>query len=162
VWRQTDGGKKPLTASPYGLLVSFVDGMIEAAAGGATIIDGFEPSYGFLERRQFEEARAVIRSGAATLGADPVAYGRVVSAGFGLWLDYDWRKKGWSTDHTGANHFSPDRFRTALGHAMAYTDEYVWIYTETPRWWTADGKTIALPEAFVEAVRAARRGSGRD
>jgi hypothetical protein len=37
--------------------------------------------------------------------------------------------------------------------ALQKTDEYVWIYTEKPRWWTNE----QLPAAYVKALEAARR-----
>jgi hypothetical protein len=38
----------------------------------------------------------------------------------------------------------------------------VWIYTEQPRWWSAEGKTVKLPEPYAEAVRRARKGTAKD
>ena len=40
--------------------------------------------------------------------ANPPAYRRLISAGFGLWLDYDWRKRGWKTELPESNYFSPE------------------------------------------------------
>ena len=90
--------------------------------------------------------------------ADPQAYRRVVSPGFGLWLDRDWRKRGWNTETLESNYFSPASFESALRAALERTDEYVWIYSETPRWWTSQEKSKALPEAYVEAIRRSRMG----
>ncbi len=56
VWGQSQGGKVPLEACRYGLLVPFVDGMIEAAKGKTRIVDGFEQSYGYREAAAFEKA----------------------------------------------------------------------------------------------------------
>ena len=47
----------------------------------------------FLRRR----AQA-IKLKASGLAADPLKYQNAVSAGFGLWLDYDRPKNGWNTD----------------------------------------------------------------
>jgi len=43
----------------------------------------------------------------------------------------------------------------------AFQDGYadltiVWIYSETPRWWSPEGKPIKLPQAYDAAVRRAR------
>jgi hypothetical protein len=43
--------------------------------------------------------------------------------------------------------------------ALALADEYVWIYSETPRWWSKEGKPIKLPEAYEAALRRARSGN---
>lgn len=159
LWRQSDAGKKPLADCSYGLLVPFFDGMVEAAEGKTRIVDGYESSYGFRTREQFESAYDEITRKAVALVGNPAAYQRVVSAGFGLWLDRDWNKRGWNTEKLDANYFAPDAFEVALRAALDQTDEYVWIYTETPRWWTAEGGSKALPDAYVKAIR---RASDRD
>ena len=114
VWRQSQGGKVPLEKCPEGLLVPFVEGLIDSAKGKTRIIDGFEQSYGYREIAQFEQAHETITLKAAGLLSDPPAYRRTVSAGFGLWLDYDWRKNGWKPDQPESNYFSPQRFEAAL------------------------------------------------
>ena len=144
VWKQSDGGKKPLADCPDGLLVPFLDGMIEAATGKARLVDGHEMSYGYREPGLFVQAREAINVKAAGLAADPLKYQTVVSAGFGLWLDYDWPKYGWKTDKVESNYFSPERFESSLRAAVEQSDEYVWIYTEKPRWWSkSGGRSIA-------------------
>jgi hypothetical protein len=40
-------------------------------------------------------------------------------------------------------------------------DEYVWIYSQSPRWWSETGASTNLPPAYVEAVRSARGGHSR-
>jgi hypothetical protein len=35
---------------------------------------------------------------------------------------------------------------------LEVSDEYVWIYTEQPRWWTSE----RLPAAYIDALRSAR------
>ena len=93
---------------------------------------------------------------AATLAADRVAYERVVSAGFGLWLDYDWPKKGWNTGDLTKNYFSPDGFETSLRAALEQSDEYVWIYTETPAMVVREAGACRRPAAGLR-----RRGPAR-
>ncbi len=157
LWKQSDQGKKPLAECRYGLLVPFLNGMIDAAEGKARIVDGHEMSYGYRDAGAFIRAHRAIAADAAALAADRAAYHRVVSAGFGLWLDYDWRKKKWQTDDLEKNYFSPARLETSLRAALEQADEFVWIYTETPRWWSEQGGAIKLPPAYVETVRRVRR-----
>ncbi len=45
-WTESSAGKGPLADCSYGLLVPFLDGMVEAAEGHTRIIDGFELAYG--------------------------------------------------------------------------------------------------------------------
>src|SRR5438046_10300176 len=72
-------------------------------------------------------------------------------------MDYDWRRKGWNVEDFAKNHFSPTEFETAVRSALRLSDEYVWIYTEQPRWWTKE----KLPQAYVDALAKARKGVGR-
>ena len=107
LWEQSEHGKKTLAECRYGLLVPFLDGMIGAAGGRARIVDGHEMSYGYRDADAFTRAHRTIKEDSATLAEDGAAYRRTVSAGFGLWLDYDWREKGWDIKDPEKNYFSP-------------------------------------------------------
>ena len=146
----------PREVHRYGLLVPFVDGLIDATEGKTRIVDGFEQSYGYREAASFKKARELITNQAAPQMANPPAYRRVISAGFGVWLDYDWRKRGWKPELPETNYFSPERFHDALRSALHWSDEYVWIYTEKPRWWSGEGKPVDLPDTYVQSIRRAR------
>jgi hypothetical protein len=157
VWKQSGGGTTPLAECSMGLLVPFFDGMIEAAKGKTRIVDGYESSYGYRDAGAFAQAHDTIKRKAAGLAADRVSYARVVSAAFGLWLDYDWRNRGWREDDVEKNYFSPARLETSLRAAIEQSDELVWIYSETPRWWSDAGGTARLSAAYVEMIRRVRR-----
>ena len=148
---KTDGGKIPREDTEYGLLVPFLEGMAEARRGDSRIVDGHEPSYGYRDVNRFDAALEAIRSATPKL-----------DAGFGLWLDYDHPKHGWDAEHTARNYFTPDAFETSLRAALERSDGIVWVYTEKPRWWSKDGGTVKLPEAYVAAIRRARRGLAAD
>jgi hypothetical protein len=156
VWRQSKQGRIALAECDDGLLVPFLDGMIEASRGKARLVDGHEMSYGYRGADQFVKAHETIRRNAAGLAADPNGYVRAVSAGFGIWLDYDWRKNGWSSEALEKNYFSPQRFEISLRAAVEQSDEYVWIYTEKPHWWSEQGGAQELPPPYVEVVRQVR------
>jgi hypothetical protein len=162
LWRQSNHGKKPLAECRYGLLVPFLDGMVDAARGQTRLVDGHEQSYGYRNAGAFIRAYQAITHDAAALAADRAAYHRRVSAGFGLWLDYDWRKRGWKTGDLEQNYFSPGRFETSLRAAVEQSDEFVWIYTETPRWWSDQGGAIDLPPAYIATVQRVRHALAGD
>jgi hypothetical protein len=159
---QSDGGKTPLADGEYGLLAPFLDGLIDAAEGTTKVVDGYELSYSYKDRSKFAGAADLMKKDVLPIVADPEKYGRVVSAGFGLWMDYDWRKTGWDVDDPAKNYFTPEAFESSVRAALEVADEYVWIYTETPRWWSESGKPAKLPVAYVEAVRRARKGLAAD
>jgi hypothetical protein len=153
---QTGGDVAKLPKAEYGLLAPFLDGLLDAAEGDTRIVDGHELSYGYKEPERFTKALANIKTGVLPfVGPGPDRYRKHFSAAFGLWMDQDWRKKGWDIQDPSKNYFTPEAFETSLRAALQNADEYVWIYTETPRWWTAEGKPAKLPKAYDDAVRRA-------
>jgi hypothetical protein len=161
-WKQSDGGKKSLADCRDGLLVPFLDGMIDAANGKTRLVDGHEVSYGYRDPALFAQAREAIKLKASGLAADPAKYQNTVKAGFGLWLDYDWPRFGWNTSKLESNYFSPERFLASLRAAVEQTEEYVWIYTEKPRWWSNVGTAVDLPPAYIDAVQRVRHKLDQD
>jgi len=155
-WEETAGRSRPLAECHYGLMAPFLDGMLEAAQDGERIVDGFELSYGYKSLKQFAAGRKVMKQDLLPIVSDPDKYQRVFSAGFGLWLDFNWRKKGWDPEDPSKNYFPPDVFGTSVQSALQEADEYVWIYSETPRWWSDGGKPVKLPEAYGTALSKAR------
>jgi hypothetical protein len=129
--------------------------MIEGARAPSQLIDGHEMSYGYLDVDAFVRARQTITVDAAGLAADRAKYGQFISPGFGIWLDYDWQKKGWKPADPESNHFSPERLESSLRAAIEQSGEYVWIYTEKPRWWSERG-AVDLPAPYVETIRRVR------
>jgi hypothetical protein len=161
-WKQSEGGKIPLLDCEYGLLAPFLDGMIEATEGQARLVDAHELSYGYRDLDKFDLARRTILEGVIPIVDRPESYRRAVTVGFGLWLDFDWPKNGWDEADPSKNYFTPAGFEASARKALELADEYVWIYTEKPRWWTDRGPPTGLPAPYVEALRRARKGLARD
>ena len=155
-WRDALRTGRPLAELSYGLLVPFVDGLVDGTVR-ARLIDGYEMSYGYRSRREFDMAYARMSEGVLPMVADPTRYREVTTFAFGLWIDYDWRVHGWNPRNVGANYFTPASFERSVRWALEATDEYVWIYTERPRWWTEDGGRRDLPPAYEQAIRRARK-----
>ena len=80
----SDGGRRPLAATSYGLLAPFLDGVVEAAQNTTQIIDGYELSYGFREPSQFAEARRLVREGVLPIVGPRRAYRKQLRLAFGL------------------------------------------------------------------------------
>jgi hypothetical protein len=121
------------------------------------LVDGYELSYWYKEEQQFRRARQAMSHGVASIAANPDVYRRAVSFGFGIWLDYNWRRHGWNPADPSNNYFTPEQFEKTVRLAIEASDGWVWIYSETPRWWTKDGGgPLSLPDAYVEALRRAR------
>jgi hypothetical protein len=155
-WLESYAGKGSLADCHYGLLAPFVDGLIEATRGGTRLVDGHESSYGYKDTARFAAAYRTMELDLLPIVRDPERYRRVFSFGFGLWLDHDWRRHGWNVDDTAKNYFTPEAFEASVREALRVADEYVWVYSETPRWWSAEGKSVKLPGAYDAALRRAR------
>jgi hypothetical protein len=155
-WLESASGRGPLADCHYGLLAPFVDGLIEAARGPTILVDGHEISYPYKEPAQFTTAYQTMRTSLLPIVRDAEKYHRCVSLGFGVWMDYDWRKNGWNVEDVSKNYFTPETFESSVRAALAAADEFVWIYTETPRWWSGKGGMEKIPPAYAEALRKAR------
>ena len=150
------GRAKDRSQVSYGLLADFLDGMLDTCSKETTLVDAWEPSYPYKEQKQFEQAYQTIKEKALDWTAVPGKYRSQVKAGFGIRLDNDWRRKGWNLTDFSKNHFSPGEFESAVRSALGVSDQYVWIYTEQPRWWTREN----LPQAYVDALTRAKSEKG--
>jgi hypothetical protein len=153
---ETKGDPKKLAEVKYGLLHPFLEGMLDVARPGSTIVDGYELSYSYRDPKEFADAREQFDSKLPALVSDPAKYRKSMSLGFGLWLDYDWRKNGWDVTDPLKNYFTPQQFGKSVSCALKTADYFVWIYTETPRWWSENGR-VKLPDDYVRAIEDARK-----
>lgn len=143
--------KKPPEQNAYGLLPAFVDGLMEAADERAKFVDLCEFAYGFKGRQQFLEAYHSIVNKAAAFSLFPELYRGKIRVGFGLWLDNGGRER-WDVNDFSKNYFSPDEFRRSLQMALEISDEYVWIYSQVPKFFPPEH----LPEAYLKAIERTR------
>jgi hypothetical protein len=156
-WLYKEKRQQALPDISYGLLAPFLDGLLDEAAGRTEIIDGYELSYGFTIPARFDEARRVVKESASSIASDPTRYRKHMRLAFGLWLDYDHNNRPWHTEDVERNHFTPANFERVLRRALTVSDRYVWLYTETPRWWL---ERKALPQPYVDVLWRARREQG--
>jgi hypothetical protein len=155
-WAQSGGITNKLAEVDYGLLAAFMDGLFAGATGKTKIVDGYESSYAYKQTSDFENAYKTMQESLLPMVVDADRYRKHSSIGFGLWMDLDWRKYGWNTNDFSKNFFSPEIFGASVRTALQRSDEYVWIYTETPRWWSEPAGTPQnLPRAYEKAVREA-------
>jgi hypothetical protein len=159
-WHEHTLLRKPIEECPNGLLAPFVDGLFDAARGSTQIVDGHELSYGFRDTSLFRRAAVTMRNRVIPMVGDSVRYRGHARVAFGVWMDNEWKKNGWDTLDVKRNYYPPQALEHSLTVALRTTDRYVWLYSEGPRWWTAAGRSVALPPAYVDAVVRARRAAG--
>ena len=112
-------------------------------------------------RRGVECLLALTLNGSSEpIAADPARYAATMSFGFGLWMDYDWRRRGWNDADASSNYFQPEELYQSARAALGASDEFVWIYSEQPRWWSAEGR-LKLPASYADALQRAKRHAGR-
>jgi hypothetical protein len=156
-WKaQPKGQAKDRSQASYGLLADFLDGLLAGCTKETILVDAWESSYSYKEPKRFEQAYETIKKKALSWTKEPGQYRSQVKAGFGLWLDNDWRRKGWNLTDFSKNHFSPSKFESAVRSALRVSDQYVWIYTEQPKWWTRE----KLPQAYIDALTSACKTLG--
>lgn len=145
---------RPILASQgYGLLPAFLDGCLDAAPPGVTMVDGHESSYTYNSDIQFLGAGNLIRGPCQELVSpeNRAKYRAQVQVGFGIYLDayVNPPTSPWYVDGKGGPRV--ERLRANVAAAVRAADEYVWIYGEKYRWWPTPNKGVTekfWPEAL--------------
>lgn len=161
-WLKCAAVGRLLADCEYGLLVPFLDGMVAAAKGPTRIIGGYEFAYYFRQPEEFAEANFIADQVVQMLAADPTKFRRTFHTSFGIWLDSMSPELGWNQLAPEKNFHTPAQFQEKVRAALAMADEYVWIYSEIPRWWSEpNGEPKDLPSPYEAALRAAKQLAGR-
>lgn len=149
-----------LEAHEYGLLPSFVNGMLDAARPGVTIIDGNEASYWYTTTEEFAAARqAILKSNAVLIAAEnQEKYRQHVRCAHALYVDYIFNLLPTTFPvPMYSAYLSPAArarwFEHNLYYALQNADDYVWVYGEHLNWWT---KTD-VPAGSTAAIESAKR-----
>jgi hypothetical protein len=158
-WEQMQNGNRTLAQVGYGLLAPFLDGMTEAARGRIRLVDGNEGAYQYKQPEQFVAGCKMMRSDLRPIVADLLRYDKFFTHSHGIWMDFDSAKKGWDCRDTSKNPLPPELFEAMVREALETTDEYVWIYSQQPRWWTESGKRENLPPIYEDALRRAAKAA---
>ena len=156
-WGESQAGKKQLADVGYGMLAPFCDGLVEGIHGKTVLVDGHEYSYHYRDVAQYDKAYKAMSQDLLAIVKDPEKYKQVMSLGFGVWMDDNWRTHGWDVQDVSKNYFTPEVFEQVVRKALDTSDEYVWIYTEKPRWWSDNGGPVDLPAAYDAALRRAKQ-----
>lgn len=156
---------RALPGMNLGLLVPFVTGMLETAAGNTRIVDGNERAYWYADSLAFVDGRRAIKEDALRLVPDAVqpVYRAHVQAGHTIFVDYllgIYQRPG---DSFAARVPPANRMRRLqynLYQALLSSDEYVWAYSQKVNWWKPDSLFPAgLSAAVSQAVEAANGGA---
>ena len=126
-----------LPVHSYGLLPAFVNGWLDAAAPGVTIIEGDENAYSYNSVAQFDRAYTRLKTETLLLIApeNRVKFKAQYQISHGIYLDAHSNPptSPWYIDPLGGT--SGARLKANVSAALRSADEYVWVYGETARWW---------------------------
>ena len=149
-----------LAQQGWGLLVPFVDGMLEVANPGARLIDGNESAYYYPGSEPFYRAYHAMKQTCLALvnPANRAKYPLIAQAGMAIYVD---GVLGINKLVPPATDMSPaDRLRF-LEHntyySMVTADEYAWCYSEKMDWYKGP-----VPEGAEAAIRSARDKARRN
>jgi hypothetical protein len=148
-----------LAGAKYGLYPPFIDGWLDKAPPGMTIVDGCEISYPYTTRRQFLEAALRIKGDCQSLVSNEnrAKYRAQVQVSFGIYLDPYVNPEG-SRWYIGPKCGSRvNQLQANVTDALSAADEYVWIYGEQYRWWSTPGDVKPEWEQVIPGVNAALR-----
>jgi len=120
-------------------------------------VDGHEASYPYRDPATFAAKADTVRHAVRRIVAQPDRYSRLLSVGFGIWLDFNSDHLTWHADKPESNYFTPAGLATSVQAAFENADRYVWIYSQKPRWWTPEGGRQDLPASYDSVLRAVRR-----
>jgi hypothetical protein len=155
-FRETEGGRIPLRSCRYGLLPSFLDGMLDAARGKTVIVDGQEGLFVYRNPSYFPMFRDSLRREVLRMVADPGQYARHYSVGASIWLDSEHEGWRWMASNPEKNWLTPSGLDSVLSAAIASTDSFTVFYSQQPRWWSASGRKENVPAAYDSVLRVVR------
>jgi hypothetical protein len=143
-----------LPNEPYGLLPSFIDGMLDQAGPNNFVHDGWEKGYGYTTPAQYDSALRQIRVDDGSISSNPSGFASSYRAGFGFWLDRgpNGQSTVWDSNNIANNQYSPAQFQFAIQEAAKRSDKYVWLHSEIAGWWNGN-----IPQPYVDALKSVRR-----
>ncbi len=147
---------KDLAGCPQGLSKAFLDGMLEAASGSTEFIEGDEFAYGLHDEAEFRAEVLNLKSQLPDYSGSPEIYRRRFRVALPVFIDYKKTAEGWSDTDESKNYYSATQLETAIRGALATADEFVWLYSEKPRFWTGDGKPSGAPATYQAALKRAK------
>ena len=152
---------RALEADTYGLQPAFVDGWMDAAPPGLTIIEGTEDiGYRANSPAEYNAAftRERLRLPEFLAPENREKFARCLRIGQSLFLDAHINPPGdpWHIDHTGST--AAARLAANVASALAASDGLVWLYGEQARWWPGgEANAKSWPEKFPGILAAIRR-----
>ncbi len=147
----------------YGLMMPFLDGMLEAAGPGIQFIDGNEFSYYYKTPLEYYRAYHTMKQ-SAKLYVAPELRGKFdnqVRAAQALYVDYLFNFRPDIFKDNVASSMTPEErarwFEHNTYYALQSSDQYVWLYSENMNWWTKTNVPPGIEAAILSAKEKVAR-----
>lgn len=159
----------------YGMLLPFMNGMLDVAGPKVQLIDGNENSYGYITSEDFFKSLWRMRQGSLVNIPDVLKdkFRHNVRAGQAVYMDFIFSSRFGYAGMTDEERLQ--WFESNLYYAFQTTEEYVWLYNERMDWYNhpvlpgdnarlKEWKSVPLPAGSENAIIAAKAKleSGQD
>jgi hypothetical protein len=151
----------------YGLLLPFMNGMLEAASPKVQMIDGNENAYDYTKSEEYYRASWLMHQGALVNIPEELRdkFRHTVRAGNAIYVDHVFATRERIFD--GMTHEERLQwFESNVYHALQTSDEYVWMWNEGMDWYNnppapgsarlKEWKNIAPPAGAEDAIISAK------
>lgn len=177
-WQVNDPRWDSYKTAPFGLMGSFIDGILEGSTDETAIVDATSQAKWWTTRRQLEAARTLVKRDALNLSKVPELYAKKVKVGFCYRLDYHPDEENvhgenkigglFDPERPASNFFSPAKLLETLRLALEIGDGYVLFWNKGSNWWLdgADARPIGgaprheagkwVPREYWRALEQAR------
>ncbi|BDU75916.1 Ig domain-containing protein [Mesoterricola sediminis] len=140
---------------PYGLMPDFLNGILDVAAGGMTVTDGFEATYNFYRSTWYANLRnLVLTTGPSLLDAAVRdRYAAQVRLGMAIYLDATFDQNNSAADlaHWLAASDRPRFLDYQAFWCLTDTSRVVWVYAESTDWVNRSGIPDGAEAALLDA-----------
>ena len=126
--------------APFGLIVPFVDGILESTSDGTRIVDANSWTHQPKGANEFQYAEDLVNTEAKSLSAVPELYAAKVQVGHTIRTSYgpgEGNSPGgqFNPDNPDSNYYSPAALEDAVSDALEYGDGYVLFWEGLGNWW---------------------------
>lgn len=165
---QTEGNIENLPSSEYALLPAFLNGMLDAAHEGVTVIDGNEGAYYYDETTKYAQGYDYSYNQASWLIAPENRQRAQTQMRVGFAASFEYPYALWQDNRGQSDHYKQVWVEHNVYHALLTSDTYVWFYSEQIDFWRdtptgLNGKQFSAVQntqaiaQMIEAITTARQ-----
>jgi hypothetical protein len=139
-----------IAEAPFGLMVPFMDGLLEGSTKETILVDCTSQSKWWTERPQIEAARKLVKEDARSLSRVPELFDKKMRVGLTYRLGVNPQEEAigqqegvlppyeswmYKSADVGSNFFTPEKLAETLKMALEIGDGYVLFWNYRANWW---------------------------